>query len=89
MRLNIVDDNLPAARRAAAFRLAALVRNGEIVVGLPPRRDPQVSAVARQRRRWKRAESGLLHLAIWTLGRDRMLQAVERVASSPALPDRQ
>ena len=44
--LDIVGDDLPAARRAVALRLAALVRDGEIVVGLPSRRDPQVEGRA-------------------------------------------
>jgi hypothetical protein len=33
--LDIVGDDLPAARRAVIRRLAALVRDGEIVIGLP------------------------------------------------------
>ena len=40
--LHIVGDNLPAVRRAVALRLAELVRDGKIVVGLPAGRDPQV-----------------------------------------------
>ncbi len=38
------NGDLPAARRAVALRLTALVRDGEIVVGLPPRRDSEVES---------------------------------------------
>jgi hypothetical protein len=43
MRLDIIRGDLPAARRTVGFRLAALIRDGEIVVGLPPRRDPHAA----------------------------------------------
>ena len=36
--------DLPAARRTASLRLAALIRDGEVVVGLPPRRDSEVES---------------------------------------------
>jgi hypothetical protein len=36
--------DLPVARRTVGFRLAALVRDGKIVVGLPPRRDSEVES---------------------------------------------
>ncbi|KJC42670.1 hypothetical protein UP06_23190 [Bradyrhizobium sp. LTSP857] len=40
--LDIVGDNLPPTRCAIALRLTALIRNGEIAIGLPSRGDPQV-----------------------------------------------
>jgi hypothetical protein len=46
MREPIGGDELPPARRAVAFRLTALVRDGEIAVRLPPGRDPQVEGGA-------------------------------------------
>ena len=43
-RLDIVGDNLPPTRCAIALCLAALIRDGEIAIGLPSRRDPQVES---------------------------------------------
>ncbi len=40
--LDVVGDNLPAAGRAIGPGLAALVRDGEVVVRLPAGRDPEV-----------------------------------------------
>jgi hypothetical protein len=40
--LDIVGDDLPAARRAVPLRLAPLVRDGKIVLGLPASRYPKV-----------------------------------------------
>src|SRR5712664_2727675 len=42
--LHLVGDDLPAVRRAVAPRLAALVWDGEVVVGLSAARDPQVES---------------------------------------------
>src|SRR5262249_49468572 len=47
---DIVGDDLPAARRAITFRLAALVRDGKIVVGLPADRDSQVEGSTNRHR---------------------------------------
>jgi hypothetical protein len=41
-RLDVVGDDLPAARCAMGLCLAALIRDREIAIGLPSRRDPQV-----------------------------------------------
>ena len=48
--LDIVGDDLPAARRAISLGLAALVRDGEIVVGLPSGRDSQVEGSTNRHR---------------------------------------
>jgi len=48
--LDVVGDNLPPARCAVAFRLTALIRDGEIAVRLPAGRDPKVEGGANRRR---------------------------------------
>src|ERR1700730_309432 len=42
--LDVLSDDLPAARCAVSLRLTALIRDGEIVVGLPPRRDSEIES---------------------------------------------
>jgi hypothetical protein len=39
-----ISGDLPAARRTVSLRPAALIRDGEVVVGLPPRRDSEVES---------------------------------------------
>jgi hypothetical protein len=47
--LDVVGRDLPATGSAITLRLAALVRDGEIVVGLPAGRDPQVEGSTNRR----------------------------------------
>jgi hypothetical protein len=48
--LDIVGDNLPTARGTIGLRLAALVRDGKIVLCLPAGRDSQVDGSTNQHR---------------------------------------
>src|SRR5205823_3040493 len=47
--LDVVGDDLPSPGCAIPLRLAALVRDGEVAIGLPAGRDSQVEGSANRR----------------------------------------